>query len=57
MAKSNICFSLFRKEERPPDLHTIPNFGIRKRVPFQQIFDQAKKDRNSSRPLFNRETD
>lgn len=45
------------KETRKTNLHSLPNFGTRKRVPFQPLSDETKKNRNSTRTVSDRKTD
>ena len=46
---------LFRKETWPPDVHAIPNVGIREGVSLQSILNATKAHRNRPRPLPDRE--
>lgn len=49
--------SIFREEERPTNVHEIPDAGTREGISFQSVPDAAKTHRDRTRSLSNREAD
>ncbi|KAL3279858.1 hypothetical protein HHI36_017364, partial [Cryptolaemus montrouzieri] len=42
--------------ERSPNIHKVPNPGVRKRIPHKPLFDAAEEDRNGARVMSDRKT-